>query len=291
MKKFVAIMLMLTMIFTMFSFISCTNQPDNNEDLPNDDPIAPVPDLESDVPVTPDEPIVPDIPDPEPTPDPTPTPDPAPNPDPEPEVPVVPDEPDPTPEPEPDPEPEPEPEIPPVIDEPTDSNNTITNAVNSVFDGSFISSKLQNLNNIKIHSVLMESVEDKTNINFDNFIFKDNVLYIKMDTPEQINLLKDSFDFELDENKIYDLYIFNKDTYMYYVLYDGENYQYDVNIKDENSLPIDMTEITNMMPSFKDEDFDALARSYAESGITIVITFSSTHFRYSFAKHWDTIFD
>lgn len=42
--------------------------------------------------------------------------------------------------------------------------------------------------------------------------------------------------------------------------------------------------------SFKDEDFDALARSYAESGITIVITFSSTHFRYSFAKHWDTIF-
>ncbi|NLZ36731.1 MAG: hypothetical protein GX897_04555 [Clostridiales bacterium] len=42
--------------------------------------------------------------------------------------------------------------------------------------------------------------------------------------------------------------------------------------------------------SFKEEDFDKLAKSYAESGITIVITFSSTHFRYSFSRHLDKIF-
>ena len=41
---------------------------------------------------------------------------------------------------------------------------------------------------------------------------------------------------------------------------------------------------------FTDADFDALAKSYADSGITIVITFSCTHFRYSFYEHWDRIF-
>lgn len=42
--------------------------------------------------------------------------------------------------------------------------------------------------------------------------------------------------------------------------------------------------------SYTEEDFDALARSYAESGITIVITFSVTHFRYSFMNYLDKIF-
>ncbi len=42
--------------------------------------------------------------------------------------------------------------------------------------------------------------------------------------------------------------------------------------------------------NFTDKDFDDLARSYAQSGITIVITFSCTHFRYSFVNHWDVIF-
>ena len=42
--------------------------------------------------------------------------------------------------------------------------------------------------------------------------------------------------------------------------------------------------------SYTDEDFDALAKSYADSGITIVITFSVTHFRYSFTPYWDIIF-
>lgn len=42
--------------------------------------------------------------------------------------------------------------------------------------------------------------------------------------------------------------------------------------------------------SYTDEDFDALAKSYADSGITMVITFSCTHFRYSFSKYWDIIF-
>jgi len=40
---------------------------------------------------------------------------------------------------------------------------------------------------------------------------------------------------------------------------------------------------------YTDEDFDALAKSYADSGITVVMTFSCTHFRYSFFDHWDVI--
>jgi len=46
----------------------------------------------------------------------------------------------------------------------------------------------------------------------------------------------------------------------------------------------------NEIFDFTDKDFDDLARSYAQSGITIVITFSCTHFRYSFVNHWDKIF-
>ncbi|MBE6552239.1 MAG: hypothetical protein E7665_08910, partial [Ruminococcaceae bacterium] len=46
----------------------------------------------------------------------------------------------------------------------------------------------------------------------------------------------------------------------------------------------------NEIFDFTDKDFDDLARSYAQSGITIVITFSCTHFRYSFVPYWDKIF-
>jgi len=40
---------------------------------------------------------------------------------------------------------------------------------------------------------------------------------------------------------------------------------------------------------YTDEDFDALAKSYADAGITVVMTFSCTHFRYTFFDYWDVI--
>ncbi len=41
--------------------------------------------------------------------------------------------------------------------------------------------------------------------------------------------------------------------------------------------------------NFTAEDFDAKARGFAEIGINTVITFSCTHFRWSFKQHWDKI--
>ncbi len=40
---------------------------------------------------------------------------------------------------------------------------------------------------------------------------------------------------------------------------------------------------------FKKEDFDEKARKMAESGINIVMTFSSTHFRWCMKEHWELI--
>lgn len=40
---------------------------------------------------------------------------------------------------------------------------------------------------------------------------------------------------------------------------------------------------------FTAEDFDAKARGFADVGINTVITFSCTHFRWSFKQHWDKI--
>jgi len=40
---------------------------------------------------------------------------------------------------------------------------------------------------------------------------------------------------------------------------------------------------------FSEKDFDDKARQLYEDGISIVITFSCTHFRWSFRPHWDTI--
>jgi hypothetical protein len=41
--------------------------------------------------------------------------------------------------------------------------------------------------------------------------------------------------------------------------------------------------------NFTPEDFDAKAKGFADSGINTVITFSCTHFRWSFKEHWDKI--
>ncbi len=40
---------------------------------------------------------------------------------------------------------------------------------------------------------------------------------------------------------------------------------------------------------FTQEDFDEKAKSFADVGINIVITFSCTHFRFSMYEHWDII--
>ncbi|MBN2852290.1 MAG: beta-galactosidase trimerization domain-containing protein [Clostridia bacterium] len=40
---------------------------------------------------------------------------------------------------------------------------------------------------------------------------------------------------------------------------------------------------------FSQEDFDRKAKTYADAGINIVITFSCTHFRWSMYEHWDVI--
>jgi hypothetical protein len=41
--------------------------------------------------------------------------------------------------------------------------------------------------------------------------------------------------------------------------------------------------------NFTQDDFDKKAKSYADIGITHVITFSCTHFRWSMYEHWDAI--
>lgn len=45
----------------------------------------------------------------------------------------------------------------------------------------------------------------------------------------------------------------------------------------------------NEIFSYSDMDFDAQAKKMAQTGINVIITFSSTHFRWSFRPYWDII--